>query len=74
MRRVVVTGLGLVTPFGNGVNINWTKLIAGNTAFSKLTGPIFDTLPAKVAAFVPRGTGPHQYDENTLSHVMSYFI
>ena len=36
-RRVVVTGLGLITPLGLGLKENWENLIAGRTGFKKLT-------------------------------------
>ena len=36
MRRVVVTGLGMLTPLGSGVDINWQRLILGKTAISKV--------------------------------------
>ena len=36
MRRVVVTGLGMLTPLGNGVDINWQRLISGKLVLEKL--------------------------------------
>lgn len=57
MRRVVVTGLGLVTPLGCGVTSVWTRLINGKSGI----GPIehFETadLAARIAGIVPRVDG-----------------
>ena len=57
MRRVVVTGLGLVTPLADGVEASWTRLLAGQSG----AGPIqqFDTegLATTYACEVPRGDG-----------------
>ncbi|KAG8464911.1 hypothetical protein KFE25_012274 [Diacronema lutheri] len=55
-RRVVVTGLGLVTPLGVGVDAVWRALLGRATGVSRLGAP-FDGLPCAVGACVPRGTG-----------------
>jgi 3-oxoacyl-[acyl-carrier-protein] synthase II len=57
MRRVVVTGLGLVTPLGVGVDIPWRRLIDGQSGAGLITK--FDTTDyvAKVACEVPLGDG-----------------
>jgi len=55
MRRVVVTGLGLVTPLGVGVEHNWKRLIAGESGLSAIQSFDVSDLPAKVAGQVPRG-------------------
>ncbi len=57
MRRVVVTGLGLVTPLGAGVDIPWRRLIEGQSGARPITK--FDTTEysAKIACDVPRGDG-----------------
>ncbi len=61
MRRVVVTGMGLITPLGCGVEATWQRLIAGESG----AGPIesFDVtdLSARIACQVPRGDGPNQF-------------
>jgi len=36
-RRVVVTGLGLVTPIGIGVNESWTNALQGKSGISRIT-------------------------------------
>jgi 3-oxoacyl-[acyl-carrier-protein] synthase II len=55
MRRVVVTGIGLVTPLGLGVDNNWSRLTNGESGIQKVTQ--FDTsdLPCKIAASIPEG-------------------
>ncbi|HVJ16322.1 MAG TPA: beta-ketoacyl-ACP synthase II [Polyangiaceae bacterium] len=55
MRRVVVTGMGLVTPLGVGVDRVWAELLQGASGVRRIES--FDTsdLPAKIAGQVPRG-------------------
>lgn len=60
-RRVVVTGLGLVTPLGVGVALNWSRLNNGEHGMVKL-GKDFESFPCTVAACVPRGTGEGKFD------------
>jgi len=55
MRRVVVTGLGLVTPLGCGVETTWKRLIAGESGLGAIQSFDVSDLPCKVAASVPRG-------------------
>src|SRR4029079_2760151 len=52
MRRIVVTGLGLVSPLGCGVELAWSRLIAGRAGLAALP-EWAATLPAKVAGLVP---------------------
>src|SRR6201986_2715656 len=57
MRRVVVTGLGLVTPLACGVEPSWAALLAGKSGASAITKFRTDDLPTKIACQVPRGDG-----------------
>ena len=57
MRRVVVTGMGLVTPLGLGLDHNWTRLTNGESGASAIERFDVSDLPAKIAAQVPRGDG-----------------
>jgi len=57
MRRVVVTGLGLVTPLACGVEESWSALIAGKSGASRITKFKTDDLATKIACQVPRGDG-----------------
>lgn len=58
--RVVVTGLGLVTPLGVGVATSWHKLLNGACGIRKL--PSLKGLPSEIAAPVPRGLGAAEFD------------
>jgi 3-oxoacyl-[acyl-carrier-protein] synthase II len=55
MRRVVVTGLGMVTPLGDGVDTNWRRLMAAESGIRAIQ--TFDTsdLATKIAGEVPAG-------------------
>src|SRR6201991_1825087 len=57
MRRVVVTGLGLVTPLACGVEESWAALLAGKSGASRITKFKTDDLPTKIACQVPHGDG-----------------
>jgi 3-oxoacyl-[acyl-carrier-protein] synthase II len=57
MRRVVITGLGLVTPLGCGVDTTWSRLIAGKSGAGLITRFKVDDLPCRIACDVPRGDG-----------------
>ena len=62
MRRVVVTGLGALTPFGMGVDTAWNSIIEGKSAISNITK--FDTegFSVKVAGQVIKGTEEGQFN------------
>jgi 3-oxoacyl-[acyl-carrier-protein] synthase II len=55
MRRVVVTGIGLVTPFGIGTANNWRRLIAGESGLRAIQSFDVSDMPAKIAGQVPPG-------------------
>ena len=57
MRRVVVTGMGLVSPFGMGVEHSWKQLLTGRSAARRVTEFEIEDLPCKVAHIIPRGDG-----------------
>ena len=55
MRRVVVTGLGLVTSLGCGVEVNWENLLAGKSGIGAIQSFDISDLPAKIAGQVSVG-------------------
>jgi 3-oxoacyl-[acyl-carrier-protein] synthase II len=55
MRRVVITGLGLVTPLACGVEASWSRLIAGNSGARRIEEFPVDDLSCQIGCFVPRG-------------------
>nr|MBP6555322.1 beta-ketoacyl-ACP synthase II [Novosphingobium sp.] len=64
MRRVVVTGLGLVTPLGGDVETTWANLIAGKSGAGRITR--FDTTEHKchIACEVKPADHPYGFDPN----------
>ena len=55
MRRVVVTGMGLVTPLGIGLERNWRNLTEGESGIRAIESFEVSDLPSKIAGQVPRG-------------------
>jgi 3-oxoacyl-[acyl-carrier-protein] synthase II len=62
MRRVVVTGIGLVTPLGCGVKTTWDNLLASRSGVSAITRIDVSDIPARIAGQVPRGTEAGQFN------------
>jgi len=57
MRRVVVTGLGMVTPLGCGVDATWQRLLKGESGARKVEHFDVSDLPCQIACQIPRGDG-----------------
>src|SRR5262245_48979424 len=57
MRRVVVTGLGLVSPLGASVESSWNHILAGKSGASRIEKFDVSDLPCKIACQIPRGDG-----------------
>jgi 3-oxoacyl-[acyl-carrier-protein] synthase II len=57
MRRVVITGLGMVTPLASGVEATWQRLLKGQSGIRRIEKFDVSDLPCKIAGNVPRGDG-----------------
>ncbi len=57
MRRVVITGLGLVSPLASGVELTWSRLLAGQSGARLVTEFEVEDLPCKIACRIPVGDG-----------------
>ena len=53
MRRVVVTGMGMVTPLGSGVDHNWSQIIAGKSGIARIEGFDVSDISCQIAGQVP---------------------
>jgi len=65
MRRVVITGMGMVTPLADGVQATWKKLINAESGINAITSFDVSDLPAKVAGQVPLGDKPGEFNAET---------
>ena len=55
LRRVVISGLGLVTPLGSGVEASWSRLIGGGNGARRIDTFEVADLSCQIACFIPRG-------------------
>jgi len=55
LRRVVITGLGLVTPLGCGVEASWSRLLQGKSGARRIEEFEVADLACQIGCFVPRG-------------------
>ncbi|MGE4351433.1 MAG: beta-ketoacyl-ACP synthase II [Bdellovibrionales bacterium] len=61
MRRVVITGIGMLSPLGVGVDVNWSRLTSGQTGIGRISSFKVDDLSSQVAGQVPRGEEAGQF-------------
>ncbi|MEY9626158.1 beta-ketoacyl-ACP synthase II [Sinorhizobium fredii] len=68
MRRIVITGMGAVSPLGANVATSWSRLLAGRSGIRRLPDEVVGDLPAKVGGTVPSlEEGPEAgFDPNTV--------
>lgn len=71
-RRVVVTGVGAVTPLGNDVDTTWKNIIEGKSGIGPLTRLNADEYPAKVSAEL-KDFNPEVFMERTDARKMDKF-
>ena len=57
MRRVVITGIGLVTPLAANREATWERLVAGTSGAGRIEHFKVDDLPCRIACMVPRADG-----------------
>jgi 3-oxoacyl-[acyl-carrier-protein] synthase II len=61
MKRVVVTGIGMVSPLACGAEATWKRLVAGEAGATRIETFDVSDLPCKIAALVPRGDAPDAF-------------
>jgi 3-oxoacyl-[acyl-carrier-protein] synthase II len=57
MKRIVVTGMGMLTPLGCGVEPTWKRLLDGESGARRIDRFEVEDMPCKIACMIPRGDG-----------------
>jgi 3-oxoacyl-[acyl-carrier-protein] synthase II len=57
LRRVVITGMGMVSPLASGVEATWSRLLEGQSGAARIDGFEIDDLACQIACQIPRGDG-----------------
>lgn len=66
MKRVVITGMGVVSPLGVGVTHNWKRLLQGDTGITKITDIDLKDIPVQIAGRIPVGTNEGEFNINDI--------
>ena len=66
MKRVVITGMGIVCPTGTGVNFAWDNLLKGKSGISKITDFDVSDIASQIAGVPHRGTEPGDYNPDVV--------
>ena len=64
-RRVVCTGIGVLSPLGHGATFTFNELISSKVGIVKNRYPQFSNIPSKVAGMIPTGLKPGEFDFNS---------
>ncbi len=62
MRRVVITGMGMVSPLGVGVDHNWAEITNGKSGLRKIEHFDVSDISSQIAGIIPRGDGKGEYN------------
>ncbi len=66
MRRVVITGLGVISPLGRGVEHNWKRLLNGESGISRIEDIDLKDIPVKIAGQVPWGDAEGEFNPDSV--------
>lgn len=67
MKRVVVTGVGVVSPLGCGKDVFWSSLINGTSGIRQLpSNDSYNKIPVSIAGLVPTGSAPGEFNHVSL--------
>ncbi|MCL2672978.1 MAG: beta-ketoacyl-ACP synthase II [Alphaproteobacteria bacterium] len=66
MRRVVVTGMGIISPFGRGVAHNWKSIVDGKSAIGQIKTFDVTDYACKIGGELPHGTESWQYNPDDI--------
>ena len=69
MRRVVITGMGIVVPNGTGVEYAWKNVVGGVSGIRKIDAFDASDLPCQIAGVPVHGTEPGQYNPDAVVEV-----
>ena len=65
-RRVVITGMGILSPLGRGLNTNWNKITKGVSGISAIRAFDTENFTAKVAGQIPVGDGDGEFQPDSV--------
>ena len=66
MKRVVITGMGIVSPVGTGLECAWKNVVAGKSGVRKITGFEVDDLASQIAGIPERGSDAGQFNPDAV--------
>lgn len=66
MKRVVITGLGIVSPVGTGIDYAWKNILAGKSGVRKVTEFDVSDIASQIAGFPIRGTNPGDFNPDSV--------
>lgn len=66
MKRVVITGMGIVCPVGSGIDFAWANLLKGKSGIRKITEFETEDIASKIAGIPQRGTEPGEYNPDAV--------
>lgn len=66
MKRVVITGLGIVSPVGTGIDYAWKNILAGKSGIRRVTEFDVSDIASQIAGFPIRGTNPGDFNPDSV--------
>ncbi len=66
MKRVVITGYGVISPLGNNVDVFWNNVLDGKCGIKKILDPSFSDIPSRIAGYVEDFQGKDYFDGKEL--------